>query len=370
MKVLLINDGLVKGGKERRLLSLIKGLENYPDINLELLLFSKRVAYEEVYQMDIPLHFLERKVKKDLGIFSRFHEMCKYINPDIIHSWGSLPSIYALPASKLLGIPLINAMIADAPPRMKFTDKRLLRARLTFPFSSVVLSNSHAGLKAYSAPSGRSYAIHNGFDFTRVSTLISEEEIRHKFGIKTPYIVGMIGAFAVRKDYPTYIKAALNVLEKRDDITFLAVGDGEKKAACEQLVPVNRKDHIIFTGIQNNVESIINVFNIGVLATNKAVHGEGISNAIMEYMALEKPVIATDAGGTNEIVFNDENGYLVEDKDHTAIAKHIEYLIGNPDLAAQMGKNGYDRLTQDFHIDRMIDQFYQLYVNTHNSVNN
>ena len=89
----------------------------------------------------------------------------------------------------------------------------------------------------------------------------------------------------------------------------LAIGENLK--SFESMIPIEFKDKIIFTGKQKHVESIINIFDIGVLCS---CYGEGISNTIMEYMALGKPVIATDCGGNKEIVVHNVTGFLIEPK--------------------------------------------------------
>ena len=360
----------MKGGKERQMMELMKGLLKYPHVSFELVLFSKRVDYEEVFDLNIPIHMLERKPKKDPRIFMKFYNLCKKVKPDMIHSWGSMPSIYALPAAKKLGIKLINGMIQDAPHDMKITDPRLFRAKLTFPMSDVVMGNSIAGLESYGAPAEKSFLLYNGYDLHRSQNLDTEEEVRARFNIQTPHIVGMVGAFADRKDYFTYIKAAVKVASQRKDITFLAIGGGKNLEKCEAMVPKELSPFIIFTGQQNGVESIINVFNVGVLSTNRKVHGEGISNSIMEYMAIGKPVVATDAGGTREIVRHGENGYLVDHGDADSQAKYIMELVDNPEQAVQMGQNGMKLLETEFNQEKMVQTCYELYESLYNNSEN
>ena len=75
------------------------------------------------------------------------------------------------------------------------------------------------------------------------------------------------------------------------------------------MIAPGHKEKFIFTGRQSNVESIINCFDVAVLATIIV----GISNAAMEYMPLEKPVIVTEGGGTSELVKDEVTGYLVRE---------------------------------------------------------
>ncbi|NJM15904.1 MAG: hypothetical protein HC896_11540, partial [Bacteroidales bacterium] len=118
-----------------------------------------------------------------------------------------------LPIAKLKGAKTINAMITNASP-VKFLKENWNRSRLTFPFSDVVLANSWAGINAYKANKRKSQVIYNGFSPSRAKKLLSEAEIRQQFGIPTPKVVGMVGAMHNRKDYATYIQAAIKTLRK------------------------------------------------------------------------------------------------------------------------------------------------------------
>ena len=361
MKILYIIDSLTAGGKERRLVELIKGLKDYSDIQCELATMSKDIHYQYVFKQDIRIHYLIRKWKKDPKILFKLYKLCKAFKPDIIHSWGSMPSVYAFPIAKILKIKFINAMISDAPLKLKVFSKAWIRSKLTFLFSDIILSNSNAGLKSYNAQKRKSYCIHNGFDFDRIEKIEDKETIRTKFGIATDKLIGMVASFSERKDYKTFILTAQNILLRQNDVTFLAIGDGENLPYCRGLVKSEYKEKIKFLGKQKDVESIVNVFDIGVLATNKEVHGEGISNSIMEYMALGKPVITTNSGGTNEIVIDGETGFLVKNGSVEELSSKIEYLLDNEKIASNMGEKGKRRIKQEFNLYKMTNSFVSLY---------
>ncbi len=168
------------------------------------------------------------------------------------------------------------------------------------------MANSYAGIKAYNVSAKKSRIIHNGFNFSRITNLDPKEKIRNKFHIKTRYVIGMVGSFYYNKDYNLFLNAAMKILNTRNDISFILIGDGPDLQHCIGLVMPEYKNNILFLGRQENVESIVNIFDIGVLVTNNNVAKEGISNSIMEYMALGKPVIASKGGGTEEIMVDNE----------------------------------------------------------------
>jgi glycosyltransferase involved in cell wall biosynthesis len=81
----------------------------------------------------------------------------------------------------------------------------------------------------------------------------------------------------------------------------------------------------------------------------------------MEYMAIGKPVIATEGGGTNEIVVDGETGFLVRPKSPEALANKILELLENPDRANQMGMAGRRRVQDHFNLGKMTDTYFDLY---------
>ncbi|WP_289063690.1 glycosyltransferase [uncultured Zobellia sp.] len=361
MKILLLIESLTSGGRERRLIELLKGSKQYSGIELGLVVFSDRIHYEEVYDLGVPITILKRVPKKNPMVFYRLFNLCKKWKPDLLHSWGSMSTILAIPSSKLLGIPLINGSIVDAPENLSFRNKDYFRTKLAIPFSKVIVGNSLAGLRAYKIPTKKGLCIYNGFDLNRISELKNESKVRREFNITTPKIVGMVGNFSERKDFKTYIKAAMIVLNQRDDVTFLAIGEGPDLGECKKMVADEHMSKIIFTGLQRDVESIVAIFNLGVLATNMKVHGEGISNAILEYMALSKATVATIGGGSNEAVGEGETGFLVVPASPEAMANKISLLLSKEDLCETMGVAARNRMENMFGLKKMTDSYVKLY---------
>lgn len=353
----MLIDSLVKGGRERRLIELLKGFTKYDDLEVALVLFSKKVEYPEIHQMNVPIYYLERKPKKDPRVFFRLFKICKKEQVDIIHSWGTMPSVYAIPTAKILGVKFVNASIANAPNQIGWRDSDFLRSKLTYPFCDAVVGNSKAGLQAYQAPVAKSFCFYNGFDFNRIARLEDPDQIRAKYKIPQGLVTGMVGAFYDRKDYKTYIEAAIQYLQYKKDMTFLAIGDGPNLATFQAMVPTEFKDRILFTGMIDEVESLVNIFDIGVLST----YTEGISNSIMEYMVLGKPVIATDGGGTKELVLDGETGYLIPQQDSAVLLQKLKNLSNSIELRTKFGLNGQLRIHKVFALDRMEKDYYQLY---------
>jgi glycosyltransferase involved in cell wall biosynthesis len=114
---------------------------------------------------------------------------------------------------------------------------------------------------------------------------------------------------------------------------------------------------VIFTGKVTNVEELINACDFGFLLT----YCEGIPNTLMEFMALKKPVIATNGGGTNELVAHNESGFLIENNDLDEIVEKTNYLLNNEDIRLQMGENGYQIILKEFSLEKMGESFLKVY---------
>jgi len=364
VRILFFIDSLSAGGKERRLAELMKGLRSNPEVNFEIVIMDKEVHYQQVYDLNINIHYLIRKTKKDLSIFYKFYKICKKYKPDVVHCWDSMTAVISAPTCKLLNIKFVNGMVVDTPVRQNIFNKLWLRAKLTFPFSDKIIGNSNAGLAAYKAPSKNSSCIYNGMDFNRFENLKDPEIIRKEIfqeNFDNIFVAGMVAGFDSRKDYETLIKGAVSLINSNDSLRFVLVGTGNNFNVIKDSVPPFLKNRIIFLGKRTDVESIINLFNVGILLTNSKVHGEGVSNSIIEYMALSKPVIATKGGGTNEVVFDNQNGFLIEPDNSAQFIASVQELIDNKELRIKFGKVGNEIVHTSFDLKIMTDSYISMY---------
>jgi glycosyltransferase involved in cell wall biosynthesis len=139
------------------------------------------------------------------------------------------------------------------------------------------------------------------------------------------------------------------------------VGEGKNRRSIEDMVPAEAKENILFLGRRSDVEDLNQIFDVGVLCTNSDVHGEGVSNSIIEYMSLEKPVLATEGGGTNEVIEDGQNGFLLKHNDVDMLAEKLLYLYNNPGIAKKMGQKALATIQQKFMLTRMTEEFIAVY---------
>jgi glycosyltransferase involved in cell wall biosynthesis len=360
-RIIFFIGSLKGGGKERRLIELLTYLQSKEQYELMVIVTDPMIDYPSFLKLNINYQVLMKSWKKqDLTIFYKFYKKCKQFNPHIIHTWGRMQTFLALPAVIALGIPLVNGQITGAPSNTTRWSLNGLVDQINFRFSKIVLSNSQAGLTAFRPPERKSRVIYNGLNFCRFENLAAPEAIKLKYGIKTPFAVVMVASFSNKKDYPLFFSIAEQITRSRNDITFVAVGDFTDVEVERYRELANQRSTIVLTGRINDVEALVNSCTIGVLFSDK-VTGEGISNSIIEYMSLAKPVIANDAGGTNEIVYHQVNGYLLTHETEKEIIELICGLIDNPEKCSAFGKAGRKIIETFFLLDRMGKAFVQTY---------
>ncbi|HXB29251.1 MAG TPA: glycosyltransferase [Puia sp.] len=369
MKILMVIDSLDKGGKERRMLELIKGLKKHGNqFDIYLLSLTNRVEYKYVYDLPIKFEILRRNFKKDPTIILKLKKIISDFGPDIIHSWSTMASVYISISNLFSGIPLINAVLADAPLHLNIFNKHFFRVKLTTPFSNLIVSNSKAGITAYKTPVSKSVCIYNGIDFSRFDNLRSVKDVRKEIiGDKTGdiFVIVMVASFDERKDFKTLVNAAIKMCFKNPAYTFILIGNGPTLEKLRNKVPVELMNEcrIIFTGERDDVESILQIADLGVLMTNAENHGEGISNTIIEYMSMGKPVLASRGGGTDEVVKDNYNGYLIDPGNEDQLMGKIESLFNNRTLLDSLGDQARKYARANFGLEEKTAEYIELYRN-------
>lgn len=143
----------------------------------------------------------------------------------------------------------------------------------------------------------------------------------------------------------------------KDVVRAVVLGEGRLESELTHLATdLGIGDRVHFVGAVENVSDYLYGADIGVLCSDK----EGLSNAILEYMACGLPVVATDAGGNGELV-NEMNGACVPTGDHVALAHALARLIESPRLRKELGAHSLEKVRQNFTWDKVLPQWENFY---------
>jgi glycosyltransferase involved in cell wall biosynthesis len=350
MRVLIVIESLRDGGKQRQVEELVRVLAQKPDYRIMVLILRNEIHFERILDLpNVQVQHLKRRFKHDPLVFAGFYKEAARFKPDVINSWGGLPGIVALPYLIINRVPLVNEMVQNS--RLPVFSKQWFRARLSFPFSKVIIGNSQIGMDVYKVPVSKGRLVRNGMNPDRIKQLNSCGDIRRKYNL-TPdlKVVGMVATIDWRKNFPMFVRSALYLLEKRRDVVFVVVGDGQDRPQLEAMVPGDLRSNFVFAGRISEVEEVVNIFDVAVLAS----FGEGTSNSLLEYMILKKPVVVTDVFGINEVVEEGVTGHLIPQDDFRMMGERIGQLLDNPELRRSMGNKGYEYVINECSIDKLV----------------
>lgn len=361
MIIVHIITSLHGGGRERRLVQLVKGLSTNISIQQFIFVLSSEIDYPEAskYAQIIRLKNTSRK-----SICKSLVSKLRETKPDIVHDWTGIPLILTtLSAMKyLFRYKYVEGFIADGNQIGTLLNR--ITARISFIAADAIISNSKAGLIAKRAPSSKSNVFYNGFDFNRIKDLTKDNiaELRNELGIDDQTrIISMLARHDPAKDWDTFLNVAQEMQKIRDDVVFLSIGKGNKLDAFVKKVRHRNLKNVRTLGFRQDTERIIAASYITMLFTNEKVHAEGVSNSIMESMAAGVPVVASYGGGTQEIINDTENGYIVMPGDAMSAVSRINNLLDNEELYNSMSLKAAAKIHNDFDISLMIENYQNLY---------
>jgi len=174
-------------------------------------------------------------------------------------------------------------------------------------------------------------------------------------------VVGMVAHFRPQKDHLTFFHAAREILRVMPSVRFCLVGSGDledqvRESAARSGI-ASQVDFLV--GLDGEaVRTAVSKFHVSVLSSKD---NEGLPNVVLESMAAGLPVVATMVGGTPEIIEEGMTGFLVPAGNPALLADRILRLLKEPSLARAMGERGRQKMAREFTMDRMRDQFLELY---------
>ncbi len=168
-----------------------------------------------------------------------------------------------------------------------------------------------------------------------------------------------IGRLSPEKDQKTLIKSVMELTNRGIPFHLDILGEGKEKEALIQLAKsLNVEKFITFAGFQNHPNDWLEKADIFILPSK----WEGISLALLEAMAMGLAVIATNTGGTGEVVHNGQNGLLVEPNNPIEITNAIEKLYKQPKYRQFLGYNGRKFIEENYSIEITVRKIEELYL--------
>lgn len=351
--VLMITRTMGLGGTENVVLQLCEIL--FGKVNKVVVCSSGGVHEKKLQEMGIK-HYMIPDIasKKPVDMLKSYLSIKAIINQEhitIIHSHHRMASFYAeLVAPK--------SVVKVANAHNTFTDKKKL-TQLAYRNTKVVAVGEMVKknlTESFGISNERVCVIHNAvkpFDsnIVPIEMLYQERE-------KGNVLIGNVGRLSEQKGMTYFIEAAEITVKTHPEARFVIVGDGEeKKMLHEQVEAKGMQDKVLFMGYRDDIQNVMSQLDFIVLSSL----WEGLPLTPIEAYSVGKTVIGTAVDGTVEIIRNNVDGYLVEPRNYTQLAKKMNWLIENPKIRKEFELKAKKLYQAEFSFDKLACRYIEFY---------
>lgn len=242
--------------------------------------------------------------------------------------------------------------------------KNKLRYRFTYNFLTTrIVANSESTKRSLlsNAPwlnPNRIQVIYNGIDPDKYSEN-ETTDLREEFNVpKDSPIIGFVGQLNERKGFDTLLPAFNLLLQNVPNAILLIAGKGDTLEQIKHFADENQiKNNIKLIGFRDDVPNIMRTIDLLVLPS----WWEGFGIVLIEAMAASKPVITTNISSMPEIITHAETGLIVSAKNIEELYEAMHQLITDSAETKKMGQRAHKVVEMRFTLQRMVDQYENLF---------
>ena len=357
IRVSFVIDNLSRAGTETQLLALIRELDRNRVSPSLVILDGDNPLSQSLEPSNCPfLRLGVRHLLRSSTLQSawRLQKFWREHRPNIVQLYFMDSAYFGVPIAKLSGVKKVVRVRNNLGYWLTRTH-RLLN-RLIQPLVDVTLTNSTSGRDALIQNDRLSpnqvAVIENGVDLERFANFpapCSRDSVVR---------VGCVANLRAVKNIDGFMRAARQVCDRIPNVVFEVVGDGDARHVLEQLHAALRLgDRFILRGSISDVPAFLRSVDVAVLPS----HSEGMSNALLEYMAAGRAIVATDVGANTKLIADGRHGLIVFPKDVNALANAIERVATDKALSQQMGRAARAKVETDYSRDAMRIRFEEFY---------
>jgi glycosyltransferase involved in cell wall biosynthesis len=358
MKILHINTERTWRGGEQQTLYLLRSLIKRR-ISCHLVCQTRSPMAERAVNAGVKVFPISMHGEIDLAAGFRIRQLIRKFNYDIIHSHTSHAHSLAFLASIGTGVVrLVTRRVDFSIFRHSFLKLSGLKYRFMADYYIAISQKIKEVMVADGIPDRRIFVVHSGIDPQRFSSATGGD-LLSEFGIKeNQKVVINVAHLADHKGQEYLLRAIPRVLAKLPDTRFFIVGQGELLDKLREVASgLGLKKELIFTGFREDVADFYRIADLYVMSSVQ----EGLGTAVLDALALAKPVVATSAGGLSEIIHDGQTGRLVAPGDPEALAQGIVDMLSDTGRAASMAATGRQLVLQDFSVDAMAAKNIDVY---------
>jgi len=358
MKILHINTEKTWRGGEQQTFNLLKGLKER-NISSHLICQPGSPMAQKAKKAQIKVFPVAMHGETDLLAGFRIRSLINKFNYDILQSHTSHAHSLAFLAS--FGTKtrrIVTRRVDFSIFRHSFLNLSGIKYRYMADFYIAISNKIKDVLVNDGIPPGRIFVAHSGINPNRFDDA-GKDNLLSEFNIKSDeQVVINVAHLAGHKGQQYLVRAIPLVLAKIPTARFFIVGGGELMDKLKTLAAsLGLNQELIFTGFRRDVGAFYQIADLFVMSSVQ----EGLGTAVLDALALGKPVVATISGGIPEIVHDGKTGRLVAPADPLALAAGIVELLTHTGRAKQMARQGQAKIREKFSVEAMVDKNIEIY---------
>lgn len=279
---------------------------------------------------------------------------------EIVHTQDFYTNIFGMIAARVAGVRGIASKRETG--EMRSTAQRIFEKQ-AFRLARAIVVNAEAVrefLQKQRIDERKIFTIYNGLDLERLKPTQTRDETLREFNLpRNKKLITIVANLRhAVKNQAMFLRAAQKVKEKFPNAAFVLAGEGGLIEEYKNLARELRiETDAFFIGRCAKVADLLSASDICVLSSK----AEGFSNAILEYMAAARPVVATRVGGAAEAIEDGKSGFLIESDDDSTIAEKLLFLLKNQETARKFGERGRQIVEGKFSCAAQLEQTIALY---------
>jgi glycosyltransferase involved in cell wall biosynthesis len=285
----------------------------------------------------------------------RFIRFLRQQRIDVVQMYFPDSLYFAAPAARIAGVPHVLRTRRDLGYWRKRADRWL--GRLYSRVVTATVANCEACRRAVIDQDGASpdsvTVLENGIELDRLTSI----PLPCAADDGGPKLVGMVANLRSVKGPDVFLRAAAIVAAENPAATFRMAGEGDEASARRRICELGLNDRVELVGSVRDVPALLSELDVAVLTS----HSEGLSNALLEYMAAARPIVATAVGANVELMEDGVHGLLVPPGDADAVALAILRLLSDRRLAAALGSAARRRAGERYSIAAMVRRYEDYY---------
>jgi glycosyltransferase involved in cell wall biosynthesis len=334
------------GGSQMNILVILERLDRaaFP---IRVLLGEEGPLADALRARSVPVEVAGASFRSARGI-AAFTRVAREHGARVLHLYGSRTLAVAARALKIAVVETVNLLrgpLGGGFVRWPVLDRNLIR------LDHVVIVPSEAmrdQLVARGVPADKVRLVRTGIDVDRFAPRPRDPAVRASLGIADDaFVLLNIGRLVAVKGQEDLLRAFVRVRAERPGAVLLIAGEGPERPALEQLArELSIAPAVKLLGNRSDVPELLRASDLLVQSSRE----EALATVVCEALAAERPVVATDAGGTREVVRTD-TGLLVPARDPDALARGVLDLAREPERARSLARAGRELMLREYTLE-------------------